>query len=217
MKQNTIKTIEDTGIVGVLRGIIRDDALRIGEALLAGGVNCMEVTYKPDGDWSETAKTIEALCTHFGDEMKVGAGTVMFEKQIEMTAQAGGLYVISPNVNRDIIKKTCEMGLVSIPGAFTPTECQDAHEAGADFVKLFPMTGMGPIYVQMLTGPLPHIKFLVVGGVTEDNFADFIRAGAIGMGGGLPFGFGEAIKTRDFSIITKKVKVYKQILDQTRG
>lgn len=216
MKQNTVTTIENTGIIGILRGISKEDALRIGEALLAGGINCMEITYKPEGDWSETADIIDALRSRFGEEMKIGAGTVLYPEQVEITRQAGGLYIISPNVNAEIIKKTNEVGLVSIPGAFTPTECQAAHEAGADFVKLFPMSGMGPEYVKMLTGPLSHIKFLVVAGVDEHNLGDYIRAGAVGFGGGIMLGFSEAVMTRDFSIVTEKAKIYKEALRLAR-
>ena len=90
---------------------------------------------------------------------------------VELTKAAGGTFIISPNTNKKVIAKTCELGMVSIPGALTPTECVDAHEAGADFVKLFPITNLGSGYVKAMKAPLSHIRFLGVGGIDENNMA----------------------------------------------
>ncbi len=217
MKQNTIKAIESSGIIAILRGIEQEDALKIGDALLRGGIDCMEITYTPLGDYTKTADTIEALCRRFGSDMNVGAGTVMFPEQVEMTAEAGGKYIISPNTKREIITMASGLDLVSIPGAFSPTECEEAFEAGADFVKLFPITNLGSSYVKAITAPLSHIKFLAVGGIDENNLGEFIKAGALGIGVGGNLGFSEAIKARDFSIVTEKARKYSEAMRAAKG
>ena len=97
---------------------------------------------------------------------------------------AGGLFIISPDTNTDVIKRTRELGLVSMPGALTPSEIMTAHRAGADFVKLFPAADMGPGYLKAVRAPLNHIKLMAVGGINEKNAGDFLAAGAAGVGVG---------------------------------
>ena len=114
--------------------------------------------------------------------MTVGAGTVLTKEQVRLTAEAGGKFIISPDTNEAVIKESVRLGLVSIPGALTPTEAQSAHSYGADFVKLFPVSSLGPSYIRAITAPLSHVRFLAVGGVNERNVGDYIRAGAVGVG-----------------------------------
>ena len=122
--------------------------------------------------------------------MLIGAGTVLTEQQVALTRQAGGKFIISPDTNEQVIRATRAADLVSIPGALTPSEAMTAHRAGADFVKLFPVSSMGPAYVKAVRAPLSHIRFLAVGGVNLNNLSDFLAAGACGVG----MGIGEAEK-----------------------
>ena len=160
--------------------------VHIAEALYEGGVTMIEVTFnqKNPNSWQETADSIAAIKAAMGDRMFVGAGTVTSVVLVDMAANAGAGYIISPDTDPDVIARTRELGLVSLPGAYTPTEAKQAHNAGADFVKLFPCVGDAPAYLKALCAPLSHIKFLAVGGVTADNAADFLKAGAVGIGVG---------------------------------
>lgn len=180
---NTIKRIEEEKIIVILRGYDYEALEKTVRAMYAGGIRCCEVTYDSLGKISDeqTAANIAGLVKAFPD-MLIGAGTVLTEKQVELTRAAGGKYIISPDTNPDIIKKTKELGLVSIPGALTPSEATLAHRSGADFVKLFPNGEMKPTYLKALVAPLSHIKFLAVGGVDITNLTEALQMGACGVG-----------------------------------
>jgi 2-dehydro-3-deoxyphosphogluconate aldolase/(4S)-4-hydroxy-2-oxoglutarate aldolase len=160
--------------------------LPLAAALAAGGIGMMEITFnqaKPDS-FEATLRGISAVREKMGDDLLCGAGTVVSPEQVESAAKAGALFIVSPNTDPAVIGKTRELGLVSLPGAMTPGECLDAHAAGADFVKLFPAAALGPSYLKAIRAPLSHISFLAVGGIDENNAADFIQAGATGLGVG---------------------------------
>lgn len=186
MRERIIQEILDKKIISIVRGVDPDKMVRIAEALYQGGVTMIEVTFnqKNPASWQETADSIAAIKAAMGDKMFVGAGTVTSVELVDMAANAGAGYIISPDTDPDVIARTRELGLVSLPGAYTPTEAKQAHNAGADFVKLFPCVGDAPAYLKALCAPLSHIKFLAVGGVTADNAADFLTAGAVGIGVG---------------------------------
>lgn len=186
MRERIIQEILDKKIISIVRGVEPDKMVRIAEALYEGGVTLIEVTFnqKNPASWQETADAIAAIKTAMGDKMFVGAGTVTSVELVDMAANAGAGYIISPDTDPAVIARTRELGLVSLPGAYTPTEAKQAHNAGADFVKLFPCVGDAPAYLKALCAPLSHIKFLAVGGVTADNAADFLKAGAVGIGVG---------------------------------
>ena len=186
MRERIIQEILEKKIISIVRGVEPDKMVRIAEALYEGGVTLIEVTFnqKNPASWQETADSIAAIKAAMGDKMFVGAGTVTSVELVDMAANAGAGYIISPDTDPDVIARTRELGLVSLPGAYTPTEAKQAHNAGADFVKLFPCVGDAPAYLKALCAPLSHIKFLAVGGVTADNAADFLTAGAVGIGVG---------------------------------
>lgn len=146
----------------------------------------VEVTFnqKAPETWKDTAKAIRSIKEHFGGAVKVGAGTVLTEEQLKICEDAGGEYMITPNVNPSLIKKCVADGLMAMPGALTPTEAVEAWNAGASYVKIFPAGSLGPGYVKAIKAPLSHIPFLAVGGIGPDNVADFIKAGCVGAGVG---------------------------------
>ena len=185
-QQEIIQKVLEEKVIAIVRGIETEKCLKVAEALYAGGIRLMEVPFNakdPAGDQT-TADCIAALAKEYEGRMLVGAGTVLNTKQVELTAQAGGSYIIAPNVNVDVIRRTVELGMVSMPGAMTPTEIEVAHEAGAQFVKLFPAANLGTDYVKAVRAPLSHIKLLAVGGISEKNFADFLKVGVVGAGVG---------------------------------
>ena len=186
MQQKVIQEILGKKIIAIVRGVEPTKIVNIAQALYDGGITLVEVTFnqKDPASFQETADAIAAIKAHMGDKMFVGAGTVTSVELVEMAARAGAAYIISPDTDPAVIRRTKELGLVSLPGAYTPTEAKQAHNAGADFVKLFPCVGDAPAYLKALCAPLSHIKFLAVGGVNADNAADFLKAGAVGIGVG---------------------------------
>lgn len=210
MKQNVIKKILEEKLVVIVRGIKSEAIIPLAEAMYAGGIRALELTYNASNpaEDEEVAENIRKLTEHFGDKMMIGAGTVLNVKQVELTKAAGGKFIISPNVNVKVIEKTCELDMVSIPGALTPTESVQAHEAGADFVKLFPITNLGSNYVKAMKAPLSHIRFLGVGGIDENNMAEYLKAGVCGFGIGSNIVNKKLVDAEDYEAITKLARIY---------
>lgn len=185
-REEVIQKILDEKIIAIIRGINPEQAVLSAHALCEGGISLVEVTFnqaKPES-FGETADAIRGIKERLGDRVLVGAGTVTSVELVELAAQAGASYIISPDTDAAVIRRTRELGLVSLPGAYTPTEAKQAHNAGADFVKLFPCIGDAQAYLKAIRAPLSHIRFLAVGGVTADNAKSFLQAGAVGLGVG---------------------------------
>lgn len=146
----------------------------------------VEVTFnqKDPDTWKDTASAIKAIKDNFQGTLKVGAGTVLTEYQLQLCEDAGGEFMVTPNTNPALISKCVSDGLTAMPGALTPSEAVQAYEAGAHYVKIFPAGQLGPGYVKAITAPLSHIPFLAVGGIGPDNVADYIKAGCVGAGVG---------------------------------
>ena len=210
MKNQVIDRILKEKIVVIVRGIDSDKIIPLAEAMYEGGIRALEITYNASNMAENTlvAGNIKKLVDHFGDRMIIGAGTVLTTEQVELTKAAGGTFIISPNAKEEIIRKTCELGMVSIPGALTPTECVDAYDAGADFVKLFPITNLGSSYVKAMKAPLSHIRFLGVGGIDENNMEEYLKAGVCGFGIGSNIVNKKLIETEDYKAITELARVY---------
>lgn len=183
--KNTIKNaIKENKLIAIVRGVEPETCVRIAHALYDGGFRLMEITYdqKHPETWENTAQTIGAVAKAFAGRMYIGAGTVTCPELVELTHKYGGQFIISPDVNEAVIARTCELEMVSIPGALTPTEVMTAHRAGADFVKLFPAGTLGVGYLKAVKAPISHVDLLVVGGIDENNIASFLAAGAAGAG-----------------------------------
>lgn len=173
-------------IVTIVRGIYGEDCLNLAKALYRGGIRFLEVTFDlrhPESQ-DETTDTIRLLTKELGDRMIFGAGTVTTVENVERTFAAGGRFIVSPDTRPEVIRRTRELGMISTPGAMTPTEIGLAYDSGADIVKLFPASVLGPDYVKAVRGPWSQVPLLVTGGISEANAADFLKAGAVGMGVG---------------------------------
>lgn len=214
MRDKIIKTVEKEKIVTIVRGIERESLLPLAEAMYRGGIRLLELTYDAKGivPDEEVAKNIEMLAAHFEGRMYIGAGTVVNERQVELTKAAGGLFIISPDTHRAVIEKTRELELVSMPGALTPTEIQTAHRYGADFVKLFPVTSLGVDYVKAVRAPLSHVKLLAVGGINENNMSDYLNAGICGFGVGSNIVDKKLVLSNDFERITELAEKYTRVI-----
>lgn len=184
MRQKVIHAVETEKIIAIVRGADPEQCLKVAQALYDGGIRLMEITYnqKDPAFWQTTADTIAAIAREFQGRMLVGAGTVTSPELVELTHKAGGMFIIAPDCNEAVIRRTLELGLVSMPGGLTPTEVLAAHRAGADFVKLFPIGNLGVGYAKAIMAPISHVKLLAVGGVNETNVADFLKAGMAGAG-----------------------------------
>lgn len=214
MREKVIKAIEKEKIITIVRGIEKEKLLPLAEAMYDGGIRLLEVTYSANGKTQDedTAKNIELLAKHFEGKMYIGAGTVLTKKQVELTKKAGGCFIISPDTCDEVINKTRELEMVSAPGALTPSEIQQAHKFGADFVKLFPITNLGTEYVKAVKAPLSHIKFLAVGGINENNMGDYLKAGVCGFGVGSNIVDKKLVENSDFEAISQLAKKYTSVL-----
>ena len=186
MTSDIESVVRERKIIAIIRGFAPDTCLRLAEAYAAGGIGLVEVTFnqREPETWKDTARAIRAIRERFTPSVRVGAGTVLTEEQLSMCEDAGGEYMITPNVNVALIRDCVRRGLVAMPGALTPTDAVAAHEAGASFVKIFPAATFGAGYVKALVAPLSHVPFLAVGGISADNVAEFLKAGCIGAGVG---------------------------------
>lgn len=210
MLEQTVKLIEREKLIVIARSVERDKLLPLFEALYKGGVRIAELPYDPTLKTSDTliAEEISMLDKHFGGEMLFGAGTVYNSSQIKMTSDSGGKFVISPNTDTEIIKGTKAIGLVSIPGALTPTEIVNAVKAGADFVKLFPVSALGTEYIQLIRTPIPFAKLIAIGKIGIENIKEYKDAGICGFGIGTNIVNHELIENGDFDKICENAKRY---------
>ena len=186
MREQIIQKVLEKKIVAIVRGVYGEDCVNLARALCEGGIELLEVTFdqsKPEL-LERTSDTIRMLNEQLGDRMLFGAGTVTSLEMLELAKGAGAQFIVSPDTNEAVIRATVAAGMVSMPGALTPTEIISAHSYGADFVKVFPAGTQGTGYLKAVTAPLNHIRLLAVGGVNEKNIADFLAAGAVGVGAG---------------------------------
>ena len=214
MREKVIEKIEKEKIIAIVRGVESEKLIPFAEAVYAGGIRLLEITYSADRSVrdEETAKNIQKLSERFDGRMYIGAGTVLKEKQVELTKSAGGRFIISPDTYPEVIRKTRELDMVSMPGALTPSEIQSAHRAGADFVKVFPVTNMGIEYLKAVKAPLSHIKLIAVGGINEKNMSDYIDAGICGFGIGSNIVNKKMIEEENFEEITNLAKKYTAVI-----
>ena len=202
--------IEDGKIIAIIRRLYGDTLIRLAEALNEGGIKVIEVTFdQADPEClSKTSEAISRLSRTFGDSMLYGAGTVLNTEQVETARQAGARYIVSPNVSPEVIRLTKSLGLISIPGAMTPSEILHAHDCGADYVKIFPAGELGLPYIKAVRAPISHVKFVAAGGVNEQNLGDFLNAGytAAAVSGRLTDS--AVIEAGDFDEITRRARAF---------
>ena len=207
-----LEYVKERKIVAIVRGLSPEYLIRLGHAFEEGGIGLMEVTYNQSAPetWKDTARGIEAVEKEFGDRLLVGAGTVITLEQVSMTYNAGGHYLVTPTTQPEIIRAGKALGLGLYPGAFTPSEILAAYDAGADAVKVFPASCLGPGYIKAIRAPLSHIPLMAVGGVNEKNAADFIKAGCVGLGVGGNLVNKEWIRNGEWEKITALAKEFKK-------
>jgi len=216
MRDQVIQKIEEEKIIAIVRGVGPEQCMKVADALYAGGIRLMEITYNQKGpaSFQATADAISAITKAYEGRMFVGAGTVTTPELVELTAKAGGKFIISPDTNADVIRRTRELDMVSMPGALTPTEIMTAHRAGADYVKLFPAGDLGPNYVKAVRAPISHVKMTAVGGINEKNMADFLKAGVCGFGIGGNLANKAWIEAGEFNKITETARAMVAVVKE---
>ncbi|WP_341836172.1 bifunctional 4-hydroxy-2-oxoglutarate aldolase/2-dehydro-3-deoxy-phosphogluconate aldolase [Chitinophaga pollutisoli] len=165
-------------IIAIVRGVQPEAVLPLAEAMYAGGIRLLEVTMNSD----DPLTVIRAVSAAMGDKMIIGAGTVLDAATARQAASAGARFILSPILEPDVIRTARDLGVVSIPGAYTATEVYAAYKQGADMIKVFPATS--PAYIKDIAAPLPKMHLLPTGGITPENIGDFRKAGAAGFGVG---------------------------------
>lgn len=179
-------------LIAILRGIPGEMLPDVLDMLHAGGIRLAEITYDAAGiiPAAATAAQIRTAASRMEGKMHIGAGTVLTTEQLCLTKEAGGSFIISPHTDLSLIEETKSMGLFSIPGAMTVSEIVAAHKAGADYIKVFPASTLGPTFFTQVLAPLPHVRLLAVSGVGLPEIPSYLSAGAAG------FGIGSAIANR---------------------
>lgn len=210
MRSEIIQRVKDKKIVVIVRGVYCEDCLNLAKALCDGGIELMEVTFDQSSEENQqkTVDTIKLIKEELQGRVLIGAGTVTTLPMLEAARDAGAQFIVSPDMNPEIIRATVDMGMVSMPGAMTPSEIHTAYRSGADFVKVFPVSNLGAEYIKAVRGPLNHIPLLAVGGVNEKNIGDFIKAGASGAGVGGNLVNKEWIANGEFDKITGLAKEF---------
>jgi 2-dehydro-3-deoxyphosphogluconate aldolase / (4S)-4-hydroxy-2-oxoglutarate aldolase len=196
-RTTTARRLEQLGVVAVIRLKDPDKVRAVVDALAAGGVRALEVTMTVP----RAVDLIRELAPTMPDGFLLGAGTVTDARTAHAVIDAGASYIVSPVFRLEVIAACHARDVPAIPGCFTPTEILAAHEAGADIIKLFPATALGPQYIKDVRAPLPQVKLMPTGGVTLDNAGDWIRAGAVAVGVGSALVDAKAIDGGRFDVI----------------
>jgi len=210
-KLKTMQRIIDCGIVAVVRAEGSEQALKIAEAIKAGGVEAIEIALTIPG----AIDVIRELARAYRNgEILIGAGTVLDAETARAAILAGAEFLVSPCLNLDMIKMCNRYQKVSMPGAMSIKEVVEVMEAGGDFVKLFPGSAFGPEMVKAIKGPLPYAPLVPTGGVSLENVAEWIKAGceAVGVGGELTKG----AKTGNYELVTETAKKFVEAIRAAR-
>lgn len=207
-----LQRIMDRVIVAVMRATSGEQLIDVAHALVAGGVEVMEVTFTVP----KAHQVIEKVADALGDKILLGAGTVLDPETARAALLAGAEFIVSPAVNLDVIRLCKRYSKLILPGALTPTEVITAWEAGADIVKIFPSDLTGPKYLKALHGPLPQIRLMPTGGVNLETAAEFLKSGAVALGVGTSLVDSKMMAGKEWTKIEALAKQYVEIVKQTK-
>ena len=212
-KKQVLDRITECGIVAIVRGQSDEKILKAIEAALAGGINVIEVTFTVPN----ALRIIEKLAGQVGDDVVLGAGTVLTAEMAASAIDAGAQFIVSPSTSLPVIEAAKSRGMPVFPGALTPTEVVTAWQAGADVIKIFPANVMGPKYLKDLHGPLPDVPFMPTGGVNLDTARAYLENGAVALGVGGDLINKKLMDEDNFAEITKRAKQFREIVTEFRG
>jgi 2-dehydro-3-deoxyphosphogluconate aldolase / (4S)-4-hydroxy-2-oxoglutarate aldolase len=209
-----IQRILDVGLIPVVRASSADEAISVVEAIKAGGVSVLEITMTVP----RAMAVIEKVSERYGDDILLGAGTVLDAETARAVILAGAEFIVTPSLKISTIEVCKRYSKVVIPGALTPTEVIAAWEAGADFVKIFPCDNVGgPKYIKALKGPFPQIDFIPTGGVNLNTAADFIIAGSAALAVGSELVDKTSVATKDYSKVRENARKFLDAVRNARA
>jgi 2-dehydro-3-deoxyphosphogluconate aldolase/(4S)-4-hydroxy-2-oxoglutarate aldolase len=212
-KKELLQKLKDSGIVAVIRKPAYDKVIQIADALVAGGVEALEITVDTEGVYDIIAQ----LKARYAGQALVGAGTVLDLDTAKTAIEAGADFIFSPILDEATIRLTNQYGRISIPGVMTPTEIVKGHQYGADVLKIFPAASLGVNYMKELAAPLGHIPMMPTGGVTLDNVGSFIRAGAVAVGIGSSLTDKSAIEEERYDVLTDLARQFSSEIKKARA
>jgi 2-dehydro-3-deoxyphosphogluconate aldolase/(4S)-4-hydroxy-2-oxoglutarate aldolase len=212
-KQAVMDSIVDSGVTAVMRGISEDDIVDAAQAVHEGGVTSIELT----ADAKRCSDMIAAVDRALGDtDAVVGAGTVLDAAAARNVIEAGAEFVLAPNINEEVVEICNREGVVAIPGVMTPTEAERAITAGADMLKMFPASTVGPDHIGALQAPLGNVPIMPTGGVSAENVDQYFDAGAVAVGAGSALVDYDAIERGDMDGVREQAAEFVRAVEDAR-
>jgi 2-dehydro-3-deoxyphosphogluconate aldolase/(4S)-4-hydroxy-2-oxoglutarate aldolase len=209
-----LQRIKDLAVVPIVRTPDVQSALAAVEAVLEGGIDCVEITMTV----ANALKAIETVTDRYGDRVLLGAGTVLDPETARACMLAGAQFFVTPALNLKTVELAHRYSRPIFPGALTPTEVLSAWEAGADGVKVFPCNALGGAkYIKALKAPFPHIDLIPTGGVNLETVADFFRAGSTAVGVGSELVDAQSIASGDYRVVAERARKFLQVVSETRS
>jgi 2-dehydro-3-deoxyphosphogluconate aldolase/(4S)-4-hydroxy-2-oxoglutarate aldolase len=212
VRAEVLRAIEETGVIAVIRMKEADQVQAVVDALAAGGLRAIEITMTVP----RAVELIAAVAPSLPEGFVLGAGTVVDADTADAVIRAGAQFIVSPVYKPAVVERCRARDVVVVPGCFSPTEILSAWEAGADLVKVFPATALGPGYIKDLRGPLPQVRLVPTGGVTRQNAGDWIRAGATAIGVGTALVDPAAVAGRRFDTLTAVAREFVEAVRRAR-
>ena len=211
-KREILENIKALGLLAVIRGPSEELTIQMVEALIAGGVCGIEITYStPNAE-----KVVQRLAQKYGETILLGMGTLTEPGQVESAKNAGARFIVSPICDPELVKAMATSGLVTMAGALTPTEVFQAYRLGSDVVKIFPGSLTGPSYIKALHGPFPYIPLMPTGGVNAGNLKEWFAAGVVAVGAGSELCPPDLAKEGRFADITQRARDFCAVLNEAR-
>jgi 2-dehydro-3-deoxyphosphogluconate aldolase/(4S)-4-hydroxy-2-oxoglutarate aldolase len=214
-RRRITEQIIECGAAAVIRMPEADRLMRVAEAIRVGGITAIEITMTTPGALSVIEEVARRMADD--DDVIVGVGSVLDAETARRAIDAGARFVVSPIFKRAIVETAHQHGAAALPGAYSPTEIQCAHEAGADIVKVFPASIAGMKFIKAVRAPMPHLKLMPTGGVSLTNAGDWVRAGACSVGVGSALLDKEAIAAGNFDQLTENARTLRQSIKEARS
>lgn len=212
-REGIVSRLQDPGIIAIVRIQNSQQVMPLAEALVAGGVNAVEITMTTPN----ALEAIQAARGAFGDRALIGVGTVLDPQTCQAALDAGAQYVVSPICRQELVAIAHAAGKPVMLGAYTPTEAQLAFEAGSDFIKVFPAETLGPKFIKAIKAPLPHLRIVPTGGVDVNTIASFFYAGSAAVGVGSALVSAELLKASNWPELTRRAAELVAAARKARG
>ena len=209
----TASELQEIGLIAIVRTDLDADMRRVAEALAAGGIRAMEITLNTPN----ALASITTIRRELSPALRVGAGTILSADDARKAFEAGAEFLVTPTLQIDTISYCGRQSLPLACGCLTPTEALAAHQAGADFIKLFPADTLGPSYIRALLAPLPFLQIIPTGGVSLANLAEYIKAGSVGVALGGNLVSKQILRDSDWPALTAVARDYVQALAAARA